>query len=200
MKYEKTILRLEQEIKNLHYNPTISIHSFSDAGTKEFFNGFWNIHVKPVVEYSKQMAKKYNADVYIVWMGAILHDIARLEDMEPHDEIGSKKAYKLLIDKGFSNDIAKKVKHVVLRHRCKKYPPKTIEEKIVATADAIAHFLPPFYFWIGKYSNKSFSDILIKNNNKIKRDYRDKIFFEDEKRLVREQYDMLKKWFNFKNQ
>lgn len=194
----KTIEKLEQEIKNLHYNPTIKKHSFSNSDAKEFYNYFWNIHVKPVIEYSKSMATKYGADLEIVWLGALLHDIARLEDIEPHDEIGSKKAYDLLIKKGYNQDKAEKVKNVILKHRCRNYPPETLEEKIVASADAMAHFLPPFYFWIGKYSNKPFSEILDRNLKKIKRDYNEKIFFKDEKKIIKEQYNILKKWFEYK--
>lgn len=197
---EQTIEKLEEEIKNLHYNPTISKHSFSEADTKEFSNCFWDIHVKPVVEYSKQMATKYSADLEVVWLGALLHDIARLEDAEPHDEIGSEKAFKILIENGFNQDIAEKVKNVVLKHRCRKYPPEALEEKIVASADAMAHFLPPFYFWIGKYSSNNFSEIVGKNNKKIERDYNEKIFFDDEKKMVEKQYLILKDWFNFKIQ
>lgn len=195
---QQKIEQLEEEIKNLHYNPEIGKHSFSDAETKEFYNWFWNIHIKPVIEYSKQMAVKYGADLEIVWLGALLHDIARLEDAEPHDEIGSEKAYKLLLEKGFDEDIAEKAKNVVLKHRCRNYPPETLEQKIVASADAMAHFLPPFYLWIGKYSNKTFAEVLEKNTKKIERDYNDKIFFEDEKKLVEEQYKILKNWFSYK--
>lgn len=196
MNIEK-IQQLENEIKDLHYNPVSPKHSFSDTETKEFYCWFWDIHVKAVVEYSKQMAEKYEADMETVWLGALLHDIARLTEEEPHDEIGSEKAYEILLEKGFDETVAGKVKNIVLKHRCKQYSPETLEEKIVASADAMAHFLPPFYIWIGKYSNKNFAEILERNKNKIERDYNDKIFFEDEKKQIEPQYKILKKWFNF---
>jgi putative nucleotidyltransferase with HDIG domain len=192
------IQQLEEEIKNLHYNPTNSKHSFSDTETKEFYCWFWDIHIKPVVEYSKQMAEKYGADIEAVWVGAILHDIARLTEEEPHDEIGSQKAQAMLLEKGFDEDFAQKVKNIILRHRCRNYPPESLEEKIVASADAMAHFLPPFYLWIGKYSNKNFTQILEGNMHKIERDYNEKIFFKDEKKMVEEKYQILKGWFEFK--
>jgi putative nucleotidyltransferase with HDIG domain len=191
------IEKLEEEIKNLHYNPTITKHSFSDLETKEFFNTFWDIHIKPVIEYSKQMAEKYNADKEVVWLGAILHDVARLSDEEPHDKIGSEKAYKLLIERGFSAATAEKVKEVVLRHRVKENPPQTLEQKIVASADAMAHFLPPFYLWIGKYSKNNFAGVMEKNKIKIERDFNQKIFFDQEKKMVEKEYEMLKKWFDY---
>ncbi len=195
---KEKIQQLEEEIKNLHYNPTVTKLSFSDVDTKEFVSLFWDIHVKPVIEYSKQMAEKYGADVEAVWAGAVLHDIARLTEEEPHDEIGSQKAYKMLLEKGFSEDFAQKVKNIVLRHRCRQYPPESLEEKIVASADAMAHFLPPFYLWIGKYSNKNFTEMSEGNLKKIERDYNDKIFFEDEKKMIEGQYEILKSWFEFK--
>jgi cell division protein FtsB len=37
---EKIIKKLEEEIKDLHYNPVIAKHSFSDADTKRFYSGF----------------------------------------------------------------------------------------------------------------------------------------------------------------
>lgn len=192
------IEQIEEEIKNLHYNPAIVKHSFSDLESKEFFNTFWDIHVKPVIEYSKQMAEKYNANREVVWLGAILHDVARLSDEEPHDKIGSEKTYKLLIEKGFSSDTAEKVREVVLRHRVREYPPETLEQKIVASADAMAHFLQPFYLWIGKYSKNNFAGVMEKNKIKIERDFNQKIFFDAEKKMVEKEYAMLKKWFNYK--
>ena len=191
---QQKIEQLEEEIKGLHYNPQNTRHKFSNLETKEFFNTFWDIHIKPVIEYSKQMAKKYNADKEAVWLGAILHDICRLSDEEPHDEIGSEKAFNLLLEKGFDKELAEKVKSIIVTHRCRKYPPETVEQKIVASADAMAHFLPPFYLWIGKYSSKSFMEIMEGNLKKIERDYNEKIFFEDEKKMVEGQYKMLKSW------
>jgi predicted hydrolase (HD superfamily) len=194
---KQKIDQIEEEIKNLHYNSRIAKHSFTDADSKEFYSQFWDFHVRPVIEYSKQMAIKYNADLEVVWLGAILHDLARLDDVEPHDEIGSEKGYKFLLEKGFSEEVAEKIKDVIKTHRCKKCPPETIEQKIVASADAMAHFLPPFYVWIAKYSNKKFNDLLDFNLKKIERDYNEKIFFADEKKMVEKQYNILKEWFSY---
>lgn len=191
------ITKLEEEIRNLHYNPVIGQHSFSNSRTEEFYKWFWEIHVKQVIEFSKQMAVKYGADLEVVWLAAILHDIARLEDDEPHDVVGSAKAYLILIEKGFDSALAEKVRDAIKTHRCKRFVPETLEQKIIATADAMAHFIPPFYFWIGKYSNKSFEEVLEKNSSKLERDFNEKIFFEDEKALVSAQYEILKGWFRF---
>ena len=195
---QEKIQKLEDEVRDLHYNPKIEKHSFSDKETREFYKYFWDIHIKPVIEYSKQMAEKYQADQEAVWLGAMLHDIARLSEEEPHDEIGAEKAHAMLLEKDFSVELAEKVRNIILTHRCRKYPPENLEQKIVASADAMAHFIPPFYLWVGKYSNMTFDEVLKKNLKKIERDFHEKIFFEDERKQVEKKYEVLKSWFEFK--
>ena len=195
---KEKIQQLENEIKVLHENPIEIKYRFSEAENKEFFGLFWKFHIKPVIEYSKQMAEKYNADYEAVWLGAIMHDICRLTEENPYDELGSKKAFSVLIEKGFNENIAKKVSNIILTHRCKKFPPKTLEQKIVASADAMAHFLSPFYLWLFRYSNKNFEESLGKYINKIDRDFNEKIFFADEKEMIKKEYEVLRKWFEYK--
>ena len=47
---------------------------------------FWNDHIKYVVKNSIELAKKYNADVEIVELGALLHDISMPSEIGPRDE------------------------------------------------------------------------------------------------------------------
>jgi len=161
----------------------------------ERFAIFWKLHLKPVIDYSKDLAVKYNANQEIVWLSAILHDIARLDGLEPHDEVGAEKAYEMLIQKGFKEDMAQRVKETILTHRCKKHKPEALEQKILATADALSHFKPPFYFWFKSQVplEEKFSLGLLK----LERDYRDKIFFDEERESVKIEYDLLRKWFSF---
>jgi len=49
----KKIEQLEAEIRDLHYNPIVGQHSFSNSRTEEFYKWFWEIHVKQVIEFSK---------------------------------------------------------------------------------------------------------------------------------------------------
>ncbi len=184
---QEKIQQLEAEVKDL----------FVKSENKNW-RTFWSVHLKPVIEYSKQMAEKYGANFEAVWAGAILHDIAKITNEEPHDEIGSRKAYAMILEKGFDEDFAQKVKQIVLKHRCRNYPPESLEEKIVASADAMAHFIPPFHLWMFESLDKDFSQIMESGAKKIKRDFEEKIFFEDERKQVEKQYEVLKGWFEFK--
>lgn len=191
------IQKLEEKVKNLHLHPKQKKHSATKKDVAETFSLFWFLHLKPVIDYSKRLAKKYGADREVVWLSAILHDIARLDNLEPHDEISSERVYDILLEEGFSKEIAEKVKETILTHRCKKYKPESLEQKILATADAISHFKPPFYFWFSSISPKPLKEQLESSLQKIERDYNEKIFFEDEKKLVKKEYEVLKSWCGF---
>jgi putative nucleotidyltransferase with HDIG domain len=194
----KKIQQFEDEIKNLYSNSNLETHSFSESSPKVWLPLFWDYHIKYVINKSKNLAEKYQADLEAVWLGAILHDIARLYDKDPHDEKGTEIGYKMLIERDYSQDLAEKVKEIILTHSCIKYKPENLEQKIVATADAMAHFIPPFYLWLSKFGKDSFDKIIKSSSDKIERDINEKIFFEDEKMEVREEYEVLKKWFEYK--
>jgi len=194
---KKKIIKLENKIKEAHLHPIISKHSASKKDAQETFRLFWSLHLKPVIDMAKELAEKYDADIEIAWLSAILHDIARLDDLEPHDEIGSEKAYILLTEEGFDKKTAEEVRDTILTHRVKQHKPKTLEQKILATADAMSHFKTPFYLWFSSMSAKPFKEQLESSLKKIERDYDDKIFFEDERKLIRPEYQILKKWCNY---
>ena len=194
---QNNIEKLEGKIKELHLNPSQKSHSVTNKNMKEVWSDFWLLHLKPVIDYSKELAKKYNANLEIVWLSAILHDIARLDDLEPHDEIGSEKAYNILLEEGFNKEIAEKVKNTILTHRCRQHKPQTLEQKILATADAVSHFKKPFYLWFSYICIISFKEQMKGGLAKIGKDYNEKIFFEEEREFVKKEYEVLKNWFEY---
>ena len=105
---------------------------------------FWNDHIKYVVKNSVELAQKYGADVEIVELGALLHDIAMPSEIgsrEEHNIFGTQIADELLSKLNYTVDRKERVKECVLRHRgSKDLPRNTIEEQCVADADVIAHF------------------------------------------------------------
>lgn len=115
-----------------------------DAYNEKHAYDFWNEHIKYVVKNSVELAKKYNADIEIVELGALLHDIAMPSEFGPREEhniYGAKIADELLTKLNYPKDKKEKVKECVLRHRgSKDLPRNTIEEQCVADADVIAHF------------------------------------------------------------
>jgi putative nucleotidyltransferase with HDIG domain len=184
---QEKIQKFEDEIQKI----------FSE-NTEEGWRDFWFVHVKPVIECGKKMADKYGADKEVVWLGAILHDLGQLDGLKNHNEIGAEKAKNILKEKYFSDDVVKKVSDVILTHSVNEYVPQNLEQKILASADAICHFTTPFYLWLARVSKKSFEDVLLKIQEKIEKDFNDKIFFDEEREMIRPQYEIFEKWFGHK--
>ena len=57
-----------------------------DAYNEKYGYDFWNDHIKYVVKNSVNLARKYHADVEIVELGALLHDIAMPSEIGPREE------------------------------------------------------------------------------------------------------------------
>jgi uncharacterized protein len=104
---------------------------------------FWNEHVKHVVDNSIMLAKKYNADIEIVELGALLHDISLSSNYGPREEhhiYGAEIADKLLNKYKYPKERIEMVKKCILNHRNNDTKKTTIEEVCVADADIISHF------------------------------------------------------------
>ena len=72
----------------------------------------------------------------------LLHDVGRQEQFaDPslcHARVGARKAYEFLVENGFDEDFALRVRHCILAHRFRKSnPPETVEEKLLFDADKL---------------------------------------------------------------
>lgn len=105
---------------------------------------FWEDHIQYVVKNALYLAKEYNADIEIVELGALLHDIAMPSNIGPREEhhiYGAQIAEELLTKYNYPQEKIERVKRCVLNHRgSKDLPRNTIEEQIIADADVMAHF------------------------------------------------------------
>ncbi len=138
---------------------------------------FWNDHIKYVVKNAVELANKYNADVEIVELGALLHDIAMPSEIGPREEhnvYGAQIADELLTKLNYPEDRKEQVKECVLRHRgSKDLPRNTLEEQCVSDADVIAHFdcIPSLFRLVYQEMNLSIKDGEEYLKKKLERDY-----------------------------
>ena len=103
---------------------------------------FWNEHIKYVLEESVKLANEYGADIEIVSLGALLHDIAlinKVGDRKDHHVNGELIARKVLYNLGYDSGKKERVLKCVYNHRSSKNA-ESIEETCVADADILAHF------------------------------------------------------------
>lgn len=112
-------------------------------------------HINPVVEIACKMAKDLNANIQIVEIAAYLHDITKmLGDRKNHHITGAKYAEQFLSKYKMDKEFIIEIKKCIIKHRgTYEFTRDTLEEKIIATADAVAHIEHPltlFYAWYGR--------------------------------------------------
>lgn len=103
---------------------------------------FWEEHIKYVYKEAALLAKEYGANIEIVKLGALLHDIALIKnvrDKSDHHINGKIIADEILSKYNYPNDLKEKVLSCVFNHRSSKNS-KSLEELCVADADILAHF------------------------------------------------------------
>ncbi|MCI8352356.1 MAG: HD domain-containing protein [Clostridia bacterium] len=160
---------------------------------KKYNYDFWNNHIKYVVKNAVELAKKYEADVEIVELGALLHDIAIPSEIGPKEEhniYGKEIADELLTKLNYPKDRKEKVKECVLRHRgSKELPRNTIEEQCVADADVIAHFdcIPMLFHLVYNEMNLSVEDGETYLKKKLERDYNK--LSDRTRKIVKDRYE-----------
>lgn len=138
---------------------------------------YWENHIKHVVKNAIELAKEYNADVEIVTLGALLHDISVPSEygpIEEHHIYGSKIADELLHKLNYPEEKIEHVKKCIENHRSSgKANRATIEEQCVADADAIAHFdaIPSLFSLAYKDRKMKIVDGANFVKEKLKRDY-----------------------------
>jgi len=100
-------------------------------------------HVQRVQSLSEKIAKSEGADLFIVKVSAILHDIAReAEDRNGgnicHAELGSRVAYDFMLDQQLEEYRANRIARCIKTHRYRNNEaPDTIEAKVLYDADKL---------------------------------------------------------------
>lgn len=99
-------------------------------------------HFKPTAEYAEELAEELDADKEVVTIAAWLHDIGSVRHgRENHHETGAKIAEEKLKELDYPEEKRKLVKKCIKNHRSSiNNERNTLEEKIVAEADALSSF------------------------------------------------------------
>lgn len=173
---------IEQEIKEL-------IKTYKENSEDHY--DFWNEHIKYVYEESQKLAKQYGADLEIVKLGALLHDIAlfsKVGDRKDHHINGKILAEKMLKKYNYPEDKLARVLSSVYNHRSSKNATN-VEDLCVADADIIAHFdnIPMLFnsaynrcninlsevrAWMKKCFEKDYNDLSDKTKEQFKDRYK----------------------------
>ncbi len=111
--------------------------------TNVFGYGIWSHHLIDVVRHARALAAELDADREVIEIAALLHDYAAIADPEliaEHHVHGARLAREILAGYGYPDDGIEAVRACILSHRgSREVPRATIEARIVASADAMAH-------------------------------------------------------------
>jgi len=162
---------------------------------KKFNQEYWQYHMLPMIKRALQLAKFYKVDKEMVELAALLHDIGRAKsgDKDNHHFIGATMVEKILKKFKYDQKIIDEIKHCIESHRSLKGPePKTLMAKIIANADAMAHFnvFPVLIYYRGKKYN--FEETIKWVRAKVERNWLKKITLPKAKKLVEKKYLAIK--------
>jgi uncharacterized protein len=118
-----------------------------ESEAKKFFAGSYGCHDWTHVERVRALAlhigKKEKADLYVIEIAALLHDIGRKKEMKKrggfcHAEKGAEIADKLLDKYGMDRKVKENILHSIIAHRFRNsHIPSTIEAKALYDADKL---------------------------------------------------------------
>jgi uncharacterized protein len=98
-------------------------------------------HNLRVMAMCERIGREEGAEMTILRLAALLHDIGRAEERrtgECHAEISARLAEALLREEGLAEDLIARVQCAILTHRYRKErPPVTLEEQILFDADKL---------------------------------------------------------------
>jgi len=131
----------------LQKNIIDQVYELIDSAAKKPENMFeysaFPNHILIVRKFATLLAQKLGADEEICELAALFHDYASLlgkEYVEKHQEHGAKLAKEFLLQHNYPPKKAEEVAYCVLVHRgSTRSEKKTLEAKILASADAMAH-------------------------------------------------------------
>ena len=155
------VVSIEKIIENVMNDVKVEINFYKINSLDKY--DFWEEHIKYVYNESIKLANLYNADLNVVKLGALLHDIAlikKIGDRKDHHLNGATLAREILNKYDIGSDIKEKVIGCVLNHRSSKNATN-LEELCVADADVLAHFdnIPMLFNSAYNICNVSLNDV-----------------------------------------
>ena len=105
--------------------------------------GVWDYHIRAVLRHSQKLGKKFKADMEVLELAAILHDYSGIKDYKlypKHHIYSGEMAEELLKKYNYPQEKIEHIKECIFSHRGSvKMQRRTIEAKILASADAMSH-------------------------------------------------------------
>jgi HD superfamily phosphodiesterase len=186
-----------------HYRVARLVESAYVSSKEDFAQWSWQNHVQFVAKNAEKLSKEFGANEDLAVAGAWLHDFGDVfidRHAQGFEEVSKAETIKVLKESGYSSEEIQEVLAVIIEpHSCRgENLPRTIEGKVLATADALAHLNTDFYIqfaWKHIPAGKAYREFIEWVNEKIERDFNKRIFFGEVKAGAEDRYKSLKEVF-----
>lgn len=184
----------------------IAVSELYSTATTNMGEWMWHNHTQWVADKAKSLAEKYGADSEKTYCAALLHDLGDSRYERGHTDFDTwswETSKKILKEAGFRRAERDEILEAIRTHSCHPgHLPVAIEGKVLATADGMWHlqtsFFPIICYMHRPDTTRSYEQWQDWFSDKIERDFGPKIFFEDERDEVREDYEALSRVFKNK--
>ncbi len=162
-----------------------------DSGKRELLyvrrNWIFPQHIDIMIELIESMCSKYGGDIVVCQLAAILHDTGLVykrtsESSKGHEERSLEYAEQLLKELKFEKKIISSVLSCI-RATEPENEPKTVNEKIVRTADSLSQFISVHFIAKASFS-ENIDDYFSWLSRKIDTNFK-KISFQEEQDAAR---------------
>lgn len=149
-------------------------------------------HFTPVVKYAVILADELGGDKEVILIAAWLHDIGSIiHGRSDHHLTGSEIAGRKLAELGYPSEKIELVKRCILNHRGSiNNERESIEEQIVAEADALSHFdnISGIFKAAFVYEGNSQEEATISVRQKLERKWQ-QLHFDKSREIIRPRYE-----------
>lgn len=166
----------------------------TDKSKNNLFQTAFEFHILPVVRHSLNLGKVLQADLEVLELSALLHDYPSILDVKYYPEhhiYGAKFAEDILEKTDFPQEKIELVKKCILNHRGSVLKNKeSLEEKIIASADAMAHIsdLNQMFYLAFKIHQKEKTEGVEFIKKKLKNSW-NKIELEEGRKMVEKDFE-----------
>lgn len=152
-------------------------------------------HFSQVAEYAERLADKLGGEKEVVLISAWLHDIGSIiKGRTDHHMTGAKIAKEKLKELNYPEEKIKLVEKCIMNHRgSQNNTRETLEEKILADADAMSNFdnIPGIFKAAFVYENKNQEEAAESVRKKLDNKW-NKLHFEESKKIIKPKYEAVR--------
>lgn len=156
-------------------------------------------HIMGVKTFAEKLADLYKANKFVVLLAAYLHDINYIQthNHDVHEIEGSIYVKEYLSQFNIDPEDVELVSLCVLHHRgSKRSKRESIEEKIIASADAMDHINRCLQMFYRRISKETYEESIEFMRGKLQRGWK-KIELTEGRKLVEKKYEAARVLFEF---